>query len=304
MHPNFHFTAVQVLWTLTFAAELVLLVVLLGRDRAKRFPWFTLSIILMAVRLLTLRLLSGRLPTLTLSAIFIVLADLSAIVGILVVVEMARRAFVPVKRTIWFAGALAVLVVGSGVLAAWGPWPALKTLIANSFIADLGLMQLAAQKLDMLVDLLTVELGLLVVLLGRRSGAGWRTHTQRIVIGLSTASIAQLGVEAIWQLIARNAVPHSQAEYERILGLRDKLFNANGALFVAVVVWWIICLWMDEPGALTAAELPQNTTPQPEYLSAEAAGTVSSEPHAEPAASSAKYEAAHATPEPNAETDN
>ena len=280
MHPNFHFTAVQILWTLTFAAQLVLLVVLLGRDRAKRFPWFTLGIVLMALRLLASRMLFGRMPTITLSAIFIVMADLSAIVGFLVVVEMARRAFAPVKRTTWFAGALAVLVVGGGVLAAWGPWPALKTLTANSFIADLGLMQLAAQKLDMLVDLLTVELGLLVVLLGRRSGAGWRSHTQRIVIGLSTASIAQLGVEAIWQLIARNAVPHSQVEYERILGLRDKLFNANGALFVAVLVWWIVCLWMDEPGALTAAEPPQSTTPQPKYLSTEDADTATKKPDA------------------------
>ena len=41
MHFNFAFTAVQVLWTLTFAAHLVLLVVLLGRDRTRRFPWFT-----------------------------------------------------------------------------------------------------------------------------------------------------------------------------------------------------------------------------------------------------------------------
>ena len=41
MHFNFHFTTVQVLWTLTFASLLVLLVVLLGRDRMRRFPWFT-----------------------------------------------------------------------------------------------------------------------------------------------------------------------------------------------------------------------------------------------------------------------
>jgi hypothetical protein len=284
MHPNFHFTAVQILWTLTFAAQLVLLVVLLGRDRAKRFPWFTLSIVMMALRLLASRLLFGRMPTITLSAIFIVMADLSAIVSFLVVIEMARRAFAPVRRTTWFSGALAVLIVGGGVLAAWGPWPALKTLTANSFIADLGLMQLAAQKFDMLVDLMTVQLGLLVILLGRRSGAGWRTHTQSIVIGLSTASIAQLGVEAIWQLIARNAVPHSQAEYERILGLRDKLFNANGALFAAVLVWWIVCLWIGEPGALTAAEPPLSTTLQPKYLSTESDETPSNEPAEEPTA--------------------
>ena len=47
MHFNFDFSATQILWTLTFAALLVLLVVLLGRDRARRFPWFTASIVMM-----------------------------------------------------------------------------------------------------------------------------------------------------------------------------------------------------------------------------------------------------------------
>jgi hypothetical protein len=267
MHPNFHFTAVQVLWTLTFAAQLVLLVVLLGRDRVKRFPWFTLAIVLMALRLLASRLLFDRLPSMTLNIIFVVMADVSAIVGFLVVVEMARRAFAGIRRRTWLLAALAVLIVGGGILAVWGPWPAWKTLTTDSFIADLRLMQLGAQKFDMLVDLLTIELGLLVILLGRRCGTGWRTHTQRIVIGLSTASIAQLAVQAVWQYIARTAAPHSQAEYERILGMRDKLFNANGLLYVAVLVWWIVCLWIDEPGAAATAQPTQETTPQPEYLS-------------------------------------
>jgi hypothetical protein len=283
MHPNFHFTAVQILWTLTFAAQLVLLVVLLGRDRIKRFPWFSLGVLLMALRLLASRLLFGRMPGITLSAIFIVMADLSAIVGFLVVVEMARRAFAPVKRSTWYSGALAALVVGAGILAAWGPWPAWKTLSAGSFLADLQLMQFGSQKLDMLVDLLTVELGLLVILFGRSCGAGWRTHTQRIVIGLSTASCAQLAVEGLWQLIARTAVPHSHAEYDRIIGLRDKLFNANGVLFISVVVWWIVCLWIDEPGAAASDHSPQNTTPQPEYLSTESESSGESTPDALPA---------------------
>ena len=283
MHPNFHFTTVQILWTLTFAAQLVLLVVLLGRDRIKRFPWFSLGIVLMALRLLASRLLFGRMPGITLSAIFIVMADLSAVVGFLVVVEMARRAFAPVKRIAWYSGALAVLIVGGGILAAWGPWPAWKTLSASSFLADLQLMQLGAQKLDLLVDLLTVELGLLVILLGRKYGAGWRTHTQRIVIGLSTASTAQLAVEGLWQFIARTAVPHSQAEYDRIIGLRDKLFNANGVLFISVIVWWIVCLWIDEPGAAASGDSGQNTTPQPQYLSTEGKDSAESNPDAPPA---------------------
>ncbi|HXR38018.1 MAG TPA: hypothetical protein VN776_02960 [Terracidiphilus sp.] len=279
MHLNFHFTVVQIIWTLTFAAQLVLLVVLLGRDRIKRFPWFTLGIALMALRLLAIKLLADRMPTLTLSAIFITMAELDAIVAFLVVVEMGRRAFAPVRRSIWLACALALLVAGIGILTVWIPWPVWKTLTADSGLAILRLMQMGAQRLDMLVDLLTVGLGLLVILLGRRTGAGWRSHTQRIVIGLSTASSAQLAVEALWQFIARTAAPHSQAEYERILGLRDKLFNANGAVYIAVLIWWIACLWIDEPGG--AAE-PERTAPQPEYLLAEGAETPAQEADAAP----------------------
>jgi hypothetical protein len=239
---------------LTFAAELVLLVVLLGRDRVKRFRWFTVAIALMALRLLAIKLLGGRLPELTLTTVFIVLADVSAIAGLLVVVEMARRAFAPVSRLTWLAWALGLLVIGGVALWKWGPWPPLKTLEANTFIGSLRLGQMGAQKLDMLVDLLTVELGVLVVLLGRRFGAGWKTHTQRIVVGLSTASIAQLAVQAIWLRIARNTVPHSQAEYDKVIALRDKFFNANGALYIAILIWWIVVLWTDEAG--TAVTVP------------------------------------------------
>ncbi len=277
MHLNFHFSTVQIIWTLTFAAQLVLLVVLLGRDRIKRFPFFTLGIALMALRLLAVKLLADRLPTITLSQVFITMADVDAIVGVLVVVEMARRAFVPVRRGIWLAMALATLVLGVVVLTLWVPWPAWKTLTADSPMAVLRLMQMAAQRMDMLVDLLTVELGLLVVLLGSRTGAGWRTHPQRVVIGLSTASIAQLTVEAIWQFIAKTAVPHSQAEYQHILGLRDKLFNANGAVYIAVLIWWIVVLWIDEPGAAAT----EHASPQPEYLlagDAEAAAAAAEKP--------------------------
>ena len=99
--------------------------------------------------------------------------------------------------------------------------------------------------------MLTVGLGLLVVLFGRRFKAGWRSHTQQIVIGLSTAAIAQMAVRGIWQVIALHAAPHTQAEYEHVIGLQEKLYNANSAVFVAVLVWWIACLWINEPGTET-----------------------------------------------------
>jgi glycopeptide antibiotics resistance protein len=265
MHLNFGFTAVQTLCTLTFAALLVLLVVLQGRDRSRRFPWFTASIVLVALRLLTSRLLFGRLPGMTLNGIFITLADVAALVGLLVVVEMARRSFHGAGRRTWLVGTLASLAVGAVVLYFWGPWPNLKALTADSYLAILRLMQLVAQKADLLLNVLTIELGLLVVVFGRRFKAGWRSHTQQIVIGLSTAAIAQLGVQGIWQAIALKAAPQTQAEYEHILGLRDKLFNANSAVYVAVLVWWIVCLWRDEPGTKAEAE-SEIAAPKRDYL--------------------------------------
>jgi hypothetical protein len=247
MHFNFAFTAVQILWTFTFAALLVLLVVLLGRDRVHRFPWFTASIVLVALRLLSTRLLNDRMAQFTTASIFIVLADFSALVGLLVVHEMARKAFARVQRETWISWALLLLSLGVVVLTYWGTWPSWKALAFDTPMAQLSVMQLLSQKTNLLVDVLTVSLGVLVVLFGRRYGAGPHSHVQRIVIGLSTASLAQMAAEGIWEIVAHATTPHSEAEYLQAMALRDKLFNANSVVYIAVVVWWIGCLWMDEP---------------------------------------------------------
>ena len=82
MHFDWHFTAIQILWTLTFAGQLVLAVVLLGRDRIRCFPWFTAVVVATILQLLIGRELYGRLPQLTLAAILIVFSDVVAILGL------------------------------------------------------------------------------------------------------------------------------------------------------------------------------------------------------------------------------
>jgi hypothetical protein len=246
MHFHFPFTTPAILWTLTFAAHLVLLVVLMGRDRIARFPWFTANIALITLRLLVLKLLMGRLPQVTFAAIIIVMLNVTAFVSLMVVVELARRAFGNARRASWLAGALALIVVGAVVLRYWGPWPPFKTLASYP---TLQMLEFLAQKLGLLSDVETIGIGILIVALGYRCGAGWRTHTQRIAIGLSTASLAQISVEAIWQTITHTAVVHGITEYNRVIHLRDRLFNANNAVYILVLVWWIVVLWKDEPGA-------------------------------------------------------
>lgn len=256
MHSNFPFTALSVLWTLTFAGLLVVLVVLLGRDRAKRFPWFTTSIVIVALRLLVNRLLHDRLPPITMAEISVALADISALVGLLVLVEMARHAFRQAGRTAWTACGTVLLAIGGVVLWKWGPWPQWKTITFDTTIAKLQVMQLLAVKTGLLVYVLTILLGILVVALGARFGAGWRSHTQRIMIGLSTAALSQLSAQGAFEIIVRHTTVDSRAKYEHLMDVQEKLLNGNSAVYILVLIWWIACLWIDEPGATPVAGAP------------------------------------------------
>jgi len=263
MHFDFHFTAVQVLWTVTFASLLVLLIVLLGRDRIRRFPWFTTGIVLVTLRLLVSRLLHDRLPPITMGEIAITLANISALVGLVILVEMARHAFRRASVRAWLLWTISLLIVAGVVLWKWGPWPNWHTLAFDTLIAKLQFMQFFAVKLGLLMDVLSFGLGLLAVAFGHRYGAGWRSHVQRIMIGLSTASLSQMSAQGIWQIIARHTTPHSQAEYERVIGMQEKLLNTNSAVYVLVVIWWIVCLWIDELGSVadhTAADIATSSS--------------------------------------------
>jgi len=271
MHFHFPFTAVAVLWTLTFAAHLVLIVVLFGRDRARRFPLFTASVVFTALRLLVARLLLPAVPQLAGLEIVLVTALIGVVLSLLVIVELARHAFRSARRGAWLTGAVVVMAIGAAVLWFWGPWPHWAEIRqANPWV----LIQLLAQKGSLLVDVENIAVGLAIILLGYRCCGGWRSHTQRIVIGLSTASIGQLAVPAIWKAIAQHSTPHSMVEYNHLIGLRERLYNANSALLVAVLVWWIVCLWSDEPGATNLE--PQ--VPQDEPLALESGTGDTSEP--------------------------
>ncbi|MGB0064606.1 MAG: hypothetical protein WBP85_09190 [Terracidiphilus sp.] len=249
---HFSFSQDDILWTLTFAAMLVLLVVLLGRDRARRFPWFTTSIVLMAVGKLAARLLYHRLARIVSAEIFLPLADLSAIVFLLVVIEIARRAFQGAARKIWISAAIVFIAVGGAVLYFWGQWPAFRALLTGSLISNLRLMDLFTEKADLLANVWMILAGLLVVLFGRHYKAGWHSHTQQIAIGLTMASVSRLTIRGASQHIvttANAAAVHTPDEYNRVMGLLRSFQTAEAIIFLLVLVWWIACLWIDEPGA-------------------------------------------------------
>jgi hypothetical protein len=260
MHPHFELPARQILWTLTFAAQLVLLVVLVGRDRARRFPWFTAGIVIFALELMAEVLLAGRMAMIPLQETLLSLADLGVIFSLLVVVEVARRAFSAAPLSQWIVNSVGLLVVAGFLLVFWGPWPHATELALDTLLGKLHLMQLVALKGNMLVDILAIGLGLLIMIFGRHYKAGWRSHTQMISIGLSTAAISWLTSQAVVQSIVRTAHPQNKTEYEHVLNLITNLLNANKAVYVAVLVWWIVWLWLDEPGAAVANQTLAETS--------------------------------------------
>jgi hypothetical protein len=250
-------TVERTLWTLTFAAQLVLLVVLFGRDRARRYPWFTAGIALYALRMMAEVLLSGRMAKLPFSFTLLSLGDLAAIVGLLVLVEMARAAFAGVQRSICIVNSAGLLLLAGGLLSVMGPWPVWKQLATwDPTIIKLVVMQLAAQKGELLVALLTMGLGLLVMLFGRHYKAGWRSHTQSIVIGLFALAVALLAYEAVILCTFH----YTPTEAAGVMRLRFYFAFARELVFLAALVWWIVWLWRDEPGAAEPAL--QEETPQ------------------------------------------
>ena len=267
------FSLVKILWTLCFASHLVLLVVLLGRDRVRRFPFFTGYMVLMSLRLLFEELLVGRLAPIPTQWVLISMADLYVLGGIAVVIEIARRSFPDASAKAWLIAAPLTVAVAGGSLVYWGPWPKLADLAVTSPISLLRLMYFLGQKGDLLVGLLTVILGLLVLAFGRCFKARLRSHASLILIGWTALGATWLGITAYWKILSHSIQPGiSREQYQHILTLGNHLFTANRIVLIVVALWWIVTLWFDEPGAPTA-QIEAELVPQPSLPAASAEAT-------------------------------
>jgi hypothetical protein len=266
-----HWNVEQILWAFLLAAHLVLLIVLLGRDRASRFPWFTAVTALAAVSLLANHLLFGKLTTVAFYWQSYTALAVSSVLGIFVLIELARRVFSSGKAGLllkprgWIGWTLVTIAITTAAVWAWGPWPTWQALKAEPAQLPLLIVVLAAMKGQLFVSLLTVQVALLLRFFGRRFGYGWRSHAQQIALGLSTNALGFLVVQGISDSIKRTVHLTSRQEYDRVVHLFANMENARNALWLLVLIWWIIWLWRDEPGSTTAilvaADAPALTGP-------------------------------------------
>jgi hypothetical protein len=261
-HANWfaeHLNTEQILWALALAGHFILLIVLLGRERANRYPWFTAFISLSAVRLLADHLLHGKLTTIAFYWQTYVGTALDSILCILVLVELCRRVFSSgrngriLKARGWFGAGLIVVAIAVAGVWAWGPWPAWQQLTADPAQEPLLLTVLFAIKLMLFTSILTVETGVALRIFGKRFGFPWRSHAQQIALGLATNALGVLSVQGIEDIVRHNVHFTTMQERNqlavRIGHLFSQLERARVCLWILVFIWWIVWLWRDEPGS-------------------------------------------------------
>jgi hypothetical protein len=275
-----HWNIEEILWALVLAGHLVLLIVLLGHDRVSRFPWFTAAIGLSAVHLIADHLLHGKLTTIAFYWESYGAVLVESIIGVVVLLELARRVFSNCKAGVvlnskgWLGWALVTVCIAIGAVWLWGkPWPTWKALDQDPKQLPLLLVVLSAMKGQFFLAVLTVEVELLMRIFGKRFGSGWKTHSQQIMLGLSTYSLAFLAVQATTDIIKHTVHLTSREQYEHIVRLFSNLDNGRFALWFLVLVWWIVWLWRDGPEdaglARVVVEAPSPAEPLPleaEYL--------------------------------------
>jgi len=265
-----HWNIEQIIWALVLASHLVLLIVLMGRDRISRFPWFSASIALSTVHLIADHLLHGKLTSIAFYWQSYVGVLLDAIVGLMVLIELARRVFSNCKAGVilnakgWLGWTLVTVGVTAAAVWYWGPWPDWKAMTADPKQTPLLLVVLAALKSQLFLAILTVEVGLLMRIFGRRFGSRFTSHTQQIMLGLSTYALGFLAVQSTTDIMKHTLHLTTRAEYEHVMKLFANMDNARFALWFLVLVWWIVWLWREEPGAafrLTTDEAPVEAVP-------------------------------------------
>ena len=265
-----HFTIEQTLWAILLAAHLTLLIVLMGRERAARFRWFTAYMALNTIILIANHMLHGKLTTVAFYWQSYSLLALTSIVGIFMLAELAKQIFstgksgLIVKPNAYLGWGCILFALSAAAVWAWGPWPTLQALQAEPTQLRLLIVILIGMKGQLGVMILTVLVAFVLRLFGKRFGADWRSHPQQIALGLSTSALAFLAVQGINDALSRTLHPKTREEYTRAVHLISRIENARTVIWTLAIVWITFWLWRDEPGApaqTDSAAVPVGTGP-------------------------------------------
>lgn len=224
-------------WAAGFAAHVVLLLVLLVRQRARTFPLFASLISLNVVRTMVLLFIeiysSRRIYFYTYWSLAVI--DVGLQLG--VIYEMASRVFRPggrwavdVRRGMfgWIAASFIVALAFASL-----PEPPVK--IWEQVVMIRG---------NLFSDALLSEFFVGMVVLSAQSGLPWNTHVARITQGLGMYSLATIAI----------GIGRAYFGLEAGTSVYDGLTRVRMTIYLACVIYWIITLWRQAPPARGMSE--------------------------------------------------
>ena len=250
------FSQQQIIWTLLLAGQMVLLVVLIGRVRNERFRWFTISIVIAALRQVVSELLYNRMAQIPYAAITLSLAIISVLAALAVLLELARILFPTASLRNWLLVSTPVIVASAVAILFWQPWPPSSEVDVHTQLGVLRLMQHIAIRGQLLAALVTVLMGLVVIFLATKGKDFWRSHAIKILFGLTTFALTLIVTRILGEWIAHlaNLQPLPHPDQERTQAIIDRLIVVPQVTMILAQFWWIRSLWLDEGSAKPASK--------------------------------------------------
>ncbi len=214
-------------WAAALLGEAALTVVLLRKDRWRKFPAFTALIalpIVTSLLLLPFRWITGH-GGYTVIYRGYVLVDF--LLQLAVAVELARSVLRPTGTWVRDARKQFILSAAAGSLLAL----TLAYLVAPPAASRLEGLQLRA---DLFTSLLICELFIAVTLASNRLGLGWKNHVMAIGQGFTAWSLVATAVDTL----------HN---YFGARHLYDSTESIKSFIYLGVLWYWCVQLWREEP---------------------------------------------------------
>jgi hypothetical protein len=226
-------------WAAGFCAQILLLLVLLIRRRAKSFPIFTVYIFWGTAKTIALLLVFYHLSHRTYFYSYWYMGFADEALQLLVFYEIAVHVFCPtgvwasdVRKTfLGLVGASTLLAL----LLTWLAHPPASLLI-----------QMILLRSSFFSALLLSELFVGTMVLSITAGLPWKTHVARIAQGLGAFSL----------ICAAKDIASNYVGIGRDTHMFDELAHLQVLTYVACEIYWIIMLWKDAPAP---RELPEAT---------------------------------------------
>lgn len=218
------------LWVTGFAGELVLLVVLFYRRRARSFPIFTSLIAFSVVQTITMYFVYLHLPHRVYYCGYWTLGTINMLIELGVVYEIASHVFAPLGKWAPDVRHSFIRLVGASVLVAL-----ILMLLASP--ARTRLMETVVTRGTFFSSALMTELFVGLVVLSAGAGLPWKTDAARIAQGWGIYSLVSVVKDTFmsWLGWAHQASTIELLSHIRITAL------------LVVLGYWIVTLWQKAP---------------------------------------------------------